>query len=868
MTRIFFLIVLFLSFGYSQQEIFRKEIFFSNSRVRINSENFPAKPKIGLVLSGGGARGLAHLGVLRVLNEYDIQPDLIMGTSIGSVIGGLYAAGYTIDEIDDIIHTIEWSEIFSDSPQRSYLFLEQKNEQDRYLVSLRLDGLKPYIPNAVSPGQRVLSILYDLFIQADYQVRENFDDLKIPFRTIATDIVNGEMVILKDGNIAEAINGSLAVPLLFSPVNIDSMLLVDGGLKSNLPVNAARSMGMDVIIAVDVSSPLRNKDQIKAPWEIADQVTTIMSEQNNLKERDNADILIIPKIGIATNIDFSKIDTLVNAGIKAARQKIEQFIELKSRHISNGRKLKVEKINFMGIDNFSRDSLYTNSMDSLISLSYLDVQLNRLLQKGDLKSIQVVYDSSDFSLSLSLIPFGRVDSVNIAGNTLFTNETIKDSLGVKNGQPLNWKILQQGIGRIIRLYRDNGYALMTIDTISWNANILNIEISEGVIADIKVIGNSKTKDFIILREFTLQKNDVFNWNRVDEGLKNVYASEYFNRISAEVIKSNEQIDLKIKVDEKPTVRFQLGGKADIERRFQGYMELADENFLGRGLKGKIETRLGVRDGLVGLSFRSDRLFTTYLTFTANSYFTWESNPFNKSSENDGRYREERLGFKLQLGQQLRRIGQVVAEIRVERVKDFQQNGFFDRSEELELRVFSLRSVTDKRDRIDFPTKGIYNYWAWESGSSFLLNSEESYTKLWLNLEGYYRLFNPDHIGHVRFLAGLGDETLPFSENFRMGGLKGFYGLLENELFGKQIVLINSEYRYKLPFKIITDAYLSVRYDFAGLWSSKNLIFSSDDFFSGYGAYLGFDTFLGPFFIAWGENTLDRRNIYLSLGFDF
>ena len=314
-------------------------------------------------------------------------------------------------------------------------------------------------------------------------------------------------------------------------------------------------------------------------------------------------------------------------------------------------------------------------------------------------------------------------------------------------------------------------------------------------------GSFQILKFIILREFSLQKNDVFNWNRVDEGLKNVYGSEYFNRVSTEIENEQHQVNLKIKVEEKPTVRFQVGGKADIERRFQGYMELADENFLGRGFKGKLETRLGVRDGLIGLSFRSDRLFTTYLTFTANSYFSWESNPFNKNSDNEGRYREERLGFKLQLGQQL-------------------------------------------------------------------INSESSYSKLWLNLEGFYQLFNRDHIGHIRFLAGLGDETLPFSENFRMGGFNSFYGLLENELFGKQIVLINSEYRYKLPFKIITDAYLSVRYDFAGLWSSKNLIFSSDDFFSGYGAYLGFDTFLGPLFIAWGKNTLGRENIYLSLGMDF
>lgn len=250
-----------------------------------------------------------------------------------------------------------------------------------------------------------------------------------------------------------------------------------------------------------------------------------------------------------------------------------------------------------------------------------------------------------------------------------------------------------------------------------------------------------------------------------------------------------------------------------------------------------------------------------------SYFTWEVNPINPGKKNDGRYREERLGIKLQLGQQLARIGQLVGEIRIEQVKDFMQDGEFNHEQELQLRTFALRSITDKRDRIDFPTKGIYNHWAWENGNSLLLLSEESYTKVLINLEGYYKVME-DQVVHLRFFGGFANGSLPFSENFRVGGLHDFYGLLDKELFGDQVVIMNFEYRYKLPFQILTDTYISARYDLGSVWDRPNLVINAEDFFTGLGGYLGLDTFLGPLYVGYGKSSLGRSNFYLSLGFSF
>jgi NTE family protein len=866
---------IFSLFSVLTAQEYSAEIILHEGKVStVQSSNLPQKPKIGLVLSGGGSRGISHIGVIKVLDSLGIVPDLIVGTSIGGVVGGLYAAGYSPKEIEDITKSINWADIFSDAPQRTSMFLGQKSEQDRFLLSLRLQNFKPYIPNAVTPGQKVLNILSDLFLMAPYQVKDNFDDLKIPFRSVATDIVSGNMCVIKDGNLAEALNGSLAVPLLFSPVSREGMLLVDGGIKANLPVGVARDLGMELIIASDVSATLRSRDQIKAPWEVADQVTTIMTNRNNLKEHKNVDVLILPKIPKVTNTDFSKIDSMILAGQRATELKIDSLQnKLRSRNNLATRQIVFRNLEISKAGRLVNAHLNTWADSSGVKHIYINCladSIKKWMATGLYKKVSAFVDTVNKSLKLDFKVFGQIDTILIRGNTNLTTKEIRDSLLSKKGHALNAKILEQDLHSILSLYRKCGFSLMTFDAVFFNKKngMLSFKINEGIIEKIDVEGNEVSEDFLVLREFSKQKNKAFNWLSVKKGIDNVYASSLYSRVSADILRHDRKADIIIRVNEKPSIRFQVGGKADIERNFQGYMELADENFMGKGVKLKMQTRLGVQDGLLGLSFRNDRIFTSFLTLSAQTYFTWEINPFKVDTPLQGKYREERLGFRLQLGQQLARIGQLVGEVRIERVKDFQQEGRFVKPQDFELRTFALRSITDKRDRIDFPTKGVFNHWAWENGNSFLLNSQESYTKVLINLEGYYRLFNSRHIGHVRLLGGLGDESLPFSENFRIGGLHSFYGLLDNELFGKQVILTNFEYRYKLPFKKLTDTYFSIRYDLGAIWQSPNLITKSEDFFSGFGGYFGVDTFLGPLYLGWGKASLGRENFYLSLGFNY
>lgn len=850
------------SFLYSQE--FSKEIVLTGGKIEIQkSINLPDKPKIGLVLSGGGSRGMSHIGVIHVLDSAGIIPDLIVGTSIGAVAGGLYAAGYTPKQILEIAHAINWQEIFSDAPQRSSLFLRQKSEEERYLLSLRLEKFKPHIPNALTPGQKVLNILSDLFLMAPYQVKNSFDDLKIPFRSVATDIVSGKLVILNDGNIAEAINGSLAVPLLFSPVKRNGMLLVDGGIKANLPVSVATDMDMDLIIASDVSASLRDIDQINAPWEVADQVTTIMTDRNNLKEHKNVDVLILPKIPRMTNTDFTKIDSMIDQGKIAALKMIEAYKD----KLKNWK----EQSAMLDIDEVTPDSLsnkYSLANNSKLSLQALSDLIGNWLESGSFKKVSIEYDSTLNRIVPKFISFKPLSSIELYGNIQLTTSEILDSIKVVKERPLNINILKKDLLDLVNTYRAEGFSLMEVSDLQFNeeSGILSITINEGIIENIKVEGNKISKDYIILREFSALENNVFNWLAVKKGIDNVFASTLYNRVTASIVRNGQQADLIINVEERPSVRFKIGGKANIERRFQAYMELADDNFLGQGMKTNMQTKLGVRDGLLGLNFRDDRIFTSFVTFNASAYFEWEGNPININDVNEGRYREERLGMKLQLGQQLARIGQLVGEFRYEQVKDFEVEGDnLGATHDIQIQTFALRSITDKRNNSSFPTKGIYNHWLFELGK--ILTNGVSYNKMLINLEGYYPTFQ-DQVLRLRFFGGLASGTLPFSENFRFGGLDSFYGFQENELFGRQVVITNIEYRYKLPFNILTDAYLSARYDLGGVWRSPNLIIKAEDFFSSVGGYIGFETFLGPLYIGWGKSSLGRKELYLSLGFNF
>ena len=221
-----------------------------------------SRPKIGLVLSGGGAKGAAHIGVLKVIEKNNIPIDYVVGTSIGAYVGGLYALGYSADEIEKIMLNLPWDNSYSDFIPRKFLSFENKELRDLYNIPLRLgiNGGQLKSPSGLLLGQSAGSLLK---LSTDVVAKfENFDHLAIPYRAIASDLATAKTVVISKGSITKAMRASATVPGVVNPVNIDGKLLVDGGLTNNMPIDVVKAMGADIVIAVDIGSPLLSKKNI------------------------------------------------------------------------------------------------------------------------------------------------------------------------------------------------------------------------------------------------------------------------------------------------------------------------------------------------------------------------------------------------------------------------------------------------------------------------------------------------------------------------------------------------------------------------------------------------------------------------------
>ena len=282
-----------------------------------------ARPKVGLVLSGGAARGLAHVGVLKALEEQGIHIDAIAGTSMGAVIGGLYASGYKIDELEKLALGIDWKEALSDAPEREDVPFRRKQDDRDFLVKQKLsfrDDGSLGLPLGVIQGQN-LALLLESLLAHSSDVRD-FDKLPIPFRAVATDIVNGEKVVFRKGHLPQVIRASMSIPAVFAPVEINGQLLVDGGMVDNIPVDVAREMGVDMVIVVDIGTPLRGRKQLNTVFDILNQSITLMTRSNSevqLASLKPDDILIQPALASYGATDFGRSLDIINAGYRATQ---------------------------------------------------------------------------------------------------------------------------------------------------------------------------------------------------------------------------------------------------------------------------------------------------------------------------------------------------------------------------------------------------------------------------------------------------------------------------------------------------------------------------------------------------------------------
>jgi len=830
-----------------------------------------ARPRIGLALSGGGLRGVAHIGVLKCLEDHRIPIDLLCGTSIGSIVGGLYASGYSADEIWDLFLAMNWKEIWSDAPNRAFQFLAEKQKRHRAILQLRLDGWNVVLPEALAPGQKLSDALTDMLLNAPFH-ENDFTRLRVPLRIVATDLITGDKVVLTQGDLVEAMRASIAVPLLLQPVSYQNRLLVDGGLLDNLPVEETREAGADIVLAVNATSNLHTGQDLETPWKIADQVTTIMQKEHKRRQLELADVVIDFQDLQMLSTDDDLLPELYEEGQRRARAalpSLQALLATMPPH-SGPESFYIHRQRILAPTDVPVPASLDTTSGRLITLDQIRNNLTALYEQGQLDSCfaDIRVEQTDTVLCYHLFPRPWLRQVRFSGNTALPDSVLQPLFDSQLHQPLNLHGWQQACTALLQKYRRLGYSLAAIQKVRYDAaeQTAHVSIGEGMISKLFFTGNRTTRHMVIAREFTVKPGEYFQLEQAKRGLANLYGSGLFNSVVLRTHRVDSSWNLALHFNEKKYNLLRLGARYDDERLGRGFIEFAHENLFGSGNEITLHGGYGRKDQAAMLTFNANRIFKTYLTSQMQLYHRESKQYYYEQYVERGQYDRRSDGGHFRLGSQLGRFGTLWAVARSERITIHGlQGGGYDAGD-LHINTLGLNSIVDTRDRVPFPFSGKYHEFRYEVSGGNFLGAGLSYFKVENYLAGYWT-FKRRNTLCQKLYWGTSDLTTPFSEQFRLGGETTFYGLREGEMQGRHAILVTGEYRYFIPYKPLWEMFLSLRFDFGGTWKNAVKV-NATDFITGRGVALSFSTPLGPLSVSYGQASHHRPRVYFSFGYAF
>jgi len=840
------------------------------------TEKVPANlPRIGLALSGGGARSISQLGVLKAFEEKQIPIEYIVGTSMGSIIGGLYSAGDSLTQLDSILKSNNWEDFYSiEQSKRNELFVDQKITEDRALISFRLDGFSPVIPNSISSGQRPANFLNLLAINAPIYAEENFDEYLYKFRAVASDLVNGNEIILDKVPLGLAMRASSSVTFLLPPVAKDSLLLVDGGLVANIPAKETRELGADIVIAVDASSPLYQKDELQFPWNIADQLVSIPMQKLNYQQIEHADFVIKPDINERKNSDFTDLESLVKKGYNAALPVTKNISKRFEEMFKD--KLNTETKYYKNLSILNSGDISLKLFDSLAnrdSVSNKDLlyQIYILTRDGQYRDLifELTEDEGTSSLKIIAEPNPVVKDFELAGDSIITKSEILKCILPLIDKPYSPKATLNAALEILRLYKTRGYSFTRINKIKFDAETktLFIGLSEGTISAISVSGNTRTKEKLITRELPLSEGNIFKYQDAEKGFANLRSTNLFEQVELNAKNENDSTEINLNVTEKISGIIRLGLRIDNENFSQLSVDVRDENFNGTGTELGATFSGGVRNRSFVFEQKANRVFDSYFTYKVRAFYEFNDvnvykddsiialNRFSRSKSAE--YRQIFYGASVGIGAQAMRFGNIFAEARVQNEKVKNKSDYFEPTYDIFITSLRFSLFVDTQNDYPYPTEGFLVKSFYETAQS-ALGGDIGYTKFYFD---YKSIFSPykSHAITLHGLIGSGDKTLPLTEQFSLGGQNSFFGMRDYEYRGRQVFLASVEYRYKLPFNIFFNTYVKARYDLGSIWAEREQI-RFKDLKHGIGTTLSFNTPIGPADFSLG------RSFYFSNSF--
>ncbi len=874
------LLLLFAGSVFSQSSTISVEYKEKKLPFGLTQKTVKAIPEVTLVLSGGGARGLAQIGSLKALEERGIPVSRIVGTSMGSIVGGFYASGYSLNVLDSLVTVIPWNDFLTAKSEgnRRDLFIEQKITEDRALFALRLENLNFVLPTSVNSGEVLSNYLNLITLNAPIHAENNFNELKYDFRAVCTDLISGTAVSLSKGSLSQAMRASSSISLLIAPIRLDTLLLADGGLVANIPVKVAKDLGTDLIIASNTTSPLNTARELAYPWNVADQIVSIPMKLLSSQQLQYADIVIEPDLGRKKNDDFTNLDSVILAGYNATVSKIDT-IEKKIQHLFRSKIGAKEYFikNIIYDENCSeieRPFLLKYSKKDSVSNYEIMEDIVSVYQSGNYDSIYVsVIPEKEFTtVKFNKIENIKVSQVNISGITLIPKSTVDSILITIIHNPYNPLKTFDKLTSVLTLYRKNGYSLAEVSKIAFNKDtgVLDITFSEGRITRIEIEQNKKTAYWVIRRELPFERGEFFQYDKVERGLRNLRSINLFNDITLIITDDEGGKALHFIVDEKPSQLARFGLRIDNENQTQISVDLRDENFAKSGTELGFIFGGGLRNRTLALEHKANRIFDTYFTYKARIFYEFNDvNVYKNDSSTSSRkfkrsliseYRQIYKGFSLALGTQVQRFGNVILEGKYQWDEVKNKQDFYDGTYKAKIISLSASSTIDLLDKYPYPNEGVFVRTSYETAQKFL-GGDVGYSKFYFSYSSYFS-FSQYFALNPKVIFGFADHTLPLSQQFSLGGQASFFGLKDNEYRGRQIFLASANWRYKLPEKIFFDSYLSIRYDLGSIWAFREQI-SFKDLRHGLGLTFSLDTPLGPADFSVGKSFLFKGRLNYS-----
>ncbi len=711
-------------------------------------------------MSGGGAKGFAHIAVLTVLDSLKIPIDYIAGTSMGGIAGALYSIGYNSHELKKLAFRSDWEEIFTDQPPRRDLPYFQKKDMGKYQLEFGVEGFELIPPSGLIYGQKV-SLLFSS-LTFPYGDVEDFDQLPIPFRCIAVDLVTGNEVVIGKGPLPKAMRATMAIPTVFSPVEWGDSLLVDGGLVNNLPVDVVKKMGADIVIAVDVEAPLKERNELNSALAVLNQTVTMLGIENKRENLKMVDILIRPDIKEFTPADFSndKIRKIIRRGYDAVNDSLPRLIDLKQKYFSSESQRRdvssqiIKNVDVVGNVKLSKSQV----------LNQLNLQVNNVFNPEDMKR--------------------RISDLKTLGYyehiTCQVNPTAEDSVEL---------------------------------------TITFIKKRKPIIHRIEILNNKNLPFKFIYNLLGIQPGQRLDTDLLNQKIMSMYGLGYFERIDYSIESMSEsKIILRIFVKELPLRKLRVGIRYDDVHKLVAVVGGQATNLFVPGLRLESEFQFaGLNKYRLRASYPSRALNLPIYPFFSLGYKNISTDIFNGFGSRIAAYQDRstsgEVGIGILIGKSFN------AEISY-------QHEYMDIKPEIALpdpemfpswkhnlrRIDAIVNV-DWLDDSLIPCDGFYFTSRFE-GSLKDLKSDVHYYFLDMSVD-LYKTFLKRHTTRFHSYLGLSSVKLPLYKYFRKHSPLYFVGMAPDQLAGNKMTVLRFDYRYEIQsglfFKLMANMALSLEY---------------------------------------------------------